>query len=142
MALHLIKVCVGINSIEHLAEVQKARRRPGDPGQPHFTRHVPKRAAEILDGGSLYWILKRVVQVRQRILAIDEIEEAEGGKRCRLMLDKKLVVTEPWPRRPHQGWRYLAAADAPPDLDPKAKGKAAVQATPEMLAELKRLGLI
>ncbi len=141
MALHLIKVCVGIGSIEELAAVQKGRRRPGDAGSPHITRHRPKRADEILDGGSLYWIIKRAVAVRQRILAIEELT-TEEGRRCRLILDKVLVATVPWPRRPHQGWRYLAAADAPPDLATQADGSGGEMPPREMIAELKRLGLM
>ena len=144
MALHLLKVCVGIESIDHLARVQAERlarlRRDGqEPVLRHFTRHAPLRAAEIVDGGSLYWIIRRFVRVRQRILRIERVRSAEG-KRCALVLDPTLVETQLQPRRPHQGWRYLEAADAPPDLPSTAVGADGLPA--ELAAELRELGLL
>lgn len=140
MALHLIKVCVGVESISHLAALQKARRGPRGKASPHITRHMPKRAAEILDGGSMYWIVKGLVLVRQRIVGIDQVP-SEDGLRCRLLLDKELVPTDPQPRRPHQGWRYLKPVDAPADLGAGGAGDVAAM-PPEMLNELRRLGLL
>lgn len=140
MALHLLKVCVGIDSIEHLAEVQKQRR-----GRRkviwHYTRQLPQRAEEILAGGSIYWIIKGFVRVRQRIVGIDEVHLEEEGRYCRLSLDPTLVSTEPQARRPHQGWRYLEAADAPPDLKAGKRSKGETL-PPQLIAELKELGLL
>ena len=78
------------------------------------TRHTPKRAAELLAGGSLFWVIKGAIMVRQSIVAIETLDS--GTQPCRIELAPELVVTAPQPRRPFQGWRYLPAADAPPDL--------------------------
>lgn len=139
MTVHLLKLCVGVDDVEHLARLQEQRIR--ETGRLcHRTRHTPRRAAEILDGGSLYWIIKGFVQVRQRIIGIHRMTDTEGRPFCLLERDPELIRTELQPRRPHQGWRYLDAEDAPGDL---RKG-AAVSYTlpPAMAAELRELGLI
>jgi hypothetical protein len=76
----------------------------------------PKRADEVLNGGSLYWVFKGVILARQRILRLDEVDRGDGIARCALVLDPEVIRTEAVPRRPFQGWRYLSAADAPRDL--------------------------
>ena len=140
MPLHLLKLCVGIDSIEHLAAVQQARRKGRIQTSAHFTRQMPKRAEEILDGGSIYWVIKGFVRVRQRIVGIDTVYRGEEGKFCKLSLHRDLVPTVPQPRKPHQGWRYLEPADAPADLAQAGRGLQAMP--PEMIAELKSLGLL
>ena len=144
MALGLLKVCVGVSEIDQLARWQQARlarlRQAGEPALlRHVTRHRPRRAAEILDGGSLYWIIRGCVRVRQRIVAIERVENADGHTKCGLVLDPALVRTELQPRRPHQGWRYLEAADAPPDLPVAADGYDMPEA---MVATLRDHGLL
>jgi hypothetical protein len=109
MALHLIKLCVGVSEVGELADWCKQRR------PIVHTRQTPKRAAEILEGGSLYWVIKGQVLVRQAILAIDTIEEGPAS-RCEILLDQTPLRTAPQPRRAFQGWRYLTAEDAPVDL--------------------------
>ncbi len=114
MTLHLIKLCVGCDSVEDLAEWiaerQKARRRRGGRAEHvHVTRMVPRRVDELTDGGSLYWVIKGTVQARQRLLDIRPFVDDEGIGRCRLVLEPRLVLTEWQPRRPFQGWRYLAS---------------------------------
>ena len=109
MALHLIKLCVGVSEVGELADWAKQRR------PIVHTRQTPKRAAEILEGGSLYWVIKGQVLVRQAILAIDTIEEGPAS-RCEILLEQKPYRTAPQPRRAFQGWRYLTATDAPVDL--------------------------
>jgi hypothetical protein len=140
MALHLLKLCVGIDSIEELAQWQTKKRRKGAKGSYHFTRNHPKRAEEILAGGSIYWVIKGFVRVRQRIVSIDAVQREEAGRFCRLTLHKDLVPTVPQPRKAHQGWRYLEPEEAPLDLNPRGKGEAAMPQ--DMLAELKSLGLL
>jgi hypothetical protein len=140
MPLHLLKLCVGIDSIEELAHWQAKKRRKGAKGSYHHTRNHPKRADEILDGGSMYWIIKGFVRVRQRIIGINTVHLEEKGRHCRLTLHKDLVPTVPQLRKPHQGWRYLEPSGAPADLDPKGKGETAMP--PELLVELKNLGLL
>jgi hypothetical protein len=114
MAIHIVKLCVGADSVEDLAEWQKGqikkRKRP-----VCGTRMWPKRVTDVLDGGSLYWVIKGVILVRQRIVEIAEVRD-DHGLRCGLWLDPKLVRTAPQPRRAFQGWRYLEPKDAPADL--------------------------
>lgn len=113
--LHMIKLAVGIRDIGHLAEVQ-ARRAKADPPLRHQTRNAPKRAAEIIAGGSIYWVVQRVVCVRQRILDIVVDVWDDGSKCTGLILDPELIRVAGRSMKPFQGWRYLNAADAPPDL--------------------------
>ena len=116
MAVHLIKLCVGIREVAELADFQ-ARRLAREGHNFHVTRMVPRRAAEIVDGGSLYWVIAGMILVRQRITAIESFTDAEGVRRCRLGLDPTLVPVVPQPRRAFQGWRYLKPEDAPADLE-------------------------
>lgn len=145
MTLHLIKLSVGVESIEHLAALQqarqKARRAKGeDPSLYHVTRMWPKRQAELLDGGSIYWVIKGAVRCRQGLAGFAETVNGQGLPACALVLDPKLVAVAPRPFRAFQGWRYLQPADAPRDLpggvDPSA------DLPPEMAEELRGLGLI
>ena len=146
MILHMIKLCVGAESIEDLAEWQKGRlaaqRAAGEtPRLFHGTRMVPRRQAELLDGGSLYWVIKGVVQVRQRITGFGEGQKPDGTPCCLVYLDQPLIPTQPVPRRAFQGWRYLEPADAPPDLDARAS-RALAELPADMRKELAELGLI
>lgn len=109
MALHLIKLCVGVSEVGELADWCKQRR------PIVYTRQTPKRAAEILEGGSLYWVIKGQVLVRQPIVAIETIEDG-AASRCEIQLGPTPYLTAPNPRRAFQGWRYLTAQDAPQDL--------------------------
>ncbi len=115
--MNLLKLCVGTDSVEDLAAWQ-AVHAPGNPsGLPrHVTRMWPKRADEVLNGGSLYWVFKGVVLARQRIVRLDEVRREDGIPRCGIVLDPHLVRTEAMPKRPFQGWRYLAPEAAPRDL--------------------------
>lgn len=145
MPLHLLKLCVGCDSIRDLEDwIEENRahhRRLGRAyEQTHTTRMVPKRAPEILAGGSLYWVVKGLVACRQRILAVRPTTDGDGIRRCRLVLDAEVVPVTPRPCRPFQGWRYLEARDAPGDL---ARSGGEVASMPEPLRrELAELGLI
>jgi hypothetical protein len=106
----------------------------------HRTRNFPRRAEEILDGGSLYWVIRGTVLVRQPIIGVERLEQQEGTKRCAFLLGPQWVRTRPQPRRPHQGWRYLEPADAPPDLP---EGDTAEEdLPPHLVSELRELGLL
>ena len=131
--LHLMKLCVGAERVEDLIDWQRRSfaDRP-DPRPRHVTRMWPRRAEEVLAGGSLYWVFRGLVLARQRIVALDEVDRGDGVTRCALVLDPEVRRTEPQPRRPFQGWRYLQLADAPRDLDP---GREADAALPPGLAE-------
>jgi hypothetical protein len=131
--LHLIKLCVGCDSVEDLALWQR-KRSPLE----HWTRNHPKRAKEILAGGSLYWVIKGQIRVRQRIVGLERREDEEGIW-CSIVLGRRLFRLRPRPHRPFQGWRYLEAGDAPPDL---RKGEAADELPEKLAAELRALGLL
>lgn len=131
MSLHLIKLCVGVSDVEWL----ERRARSGQPLIVH-TRMTPKRAAEIEDGGSLYWVIKGAVACRQPILDITTHGEGRAS-RCEITLEPRVIRTAPLARRPFQGWRYLEAREAPPDLtafDPAA------DLPPDLARELQALG--
>ena len=145
MALHIIKLCVGANSIEDLHAFQKerlaAQKKAGEkPRLFHTTFQTPKRQAELMDGGSLYWVIKGMIQVRQRLVGFEEGHKPDGSRCCLLLLDAALVPVRPVPRRAFQGWRYLDAADAPADLGRADKQLAALP--PAMRRDLTDLGLI
>lgn len=145
MALHLLKLCVGADSIADLDGWIKARladqRRGGGPVEHrHTTRMVPKRLAELLDGGSLFWVIRGQVAARQRLLDVRPFKDGEGIGRCHLVLDPAVVAVETRPCRPFQGWRYLEDATAPRDA---GHGPADLAALPEPLRrELRDLGLL
>jgi hypothetical protein len=147
MALHIVKLCVGAESIEDLAHWQKGRlaeqKKAGvkKPQIFHTTYMAPKRQAEVLDGGSLYWVIKGVVQVRQRLTGFGEGQKPDGKPACKLYLAPELVPVRPTPRRAFQGWRYLVAGEAPPDLKKGSRDELA--AMPAALRkELANLGLL
>jgi hypothetical protein len=147
MTLHLIKLCVGCDSIEDLASWQaerlKQRRKAGErrPQLFHRTFQTPKRRQELLDGGSLYWVIKGLAQVRQPLLDITEGTKEDGTPCCFLILKNELVPVRPAPRRAFQGWRYLDPDEAPEDLVGRsASGIAAMP--PRLRKQLAELGLI
>ena len=145
MSLHLIKLCVGADSIQDLeewiAERLAEKRRKKQPAEHiHTTRMVPTKAVELLNGGSLYWVIKGSIACRQRLLDIREFNDKEGVRRCRLVLDSKVVPVVPRPRGPFQGWRYLAGTEAPGDLG--RSGKGLTKLPEEMRRELRELGLL
>ncbi|WP_093091016.1 DUF1489 family protein [Shimia aestuarii] len=119
--VNLVKLSVGSESVETLADWQATRAAQSDDGLPrHVTRMWPKREAEILRGGSIYWVIKGVIQCRQRILRLDEVIGADGIRRCAIVLDPELHRTVSALKRPFQGWRYLKPEDSPSDL-PKSR---------------------
>lgn len=113
MAIHLIKLCVGCDTIEELQAWQ--RTREAGPDWRVHTRNTPKRADELLEGGSLYRIFKGAILCRQRIIGVETHGEGKAS-RCQIVLDPEVIRVAPTPRRPFQGWRYLLPEDAPPDL--------------------------
>jgi hypothetical protein len=141
VTLHLIKLCVGADSIADLAHWQKRRaaerRKKGASGAiMHITRMTPKRADELLDGGSLYWVIKGQIAARQKLIAIKPVTR-EGVPHCALVLDQKIIPLLPRQHRAFQGWRYFEPKDAPPDL------KGSKSQLPEKLrAQLAALGLL
>ena len=145
MPLHLIKLAVGCESVKELkgwvAERMATAKKKGLPLRHiHVTRMMPKRDEELLAGGSLYWVIKGEILCRERLLAIRPFTDKDGIGRCRIVLDGKVKLVQPRPYRAFQGWRYLAAKDAPPDLDRAAPG--ARHMPEQMRRELRELGLL
>ena len=145
MTVHLVKMAVGIDSVDHLFVVQtkrlqQSRDSSGTNTLRHLTRNSPRRADEVLDAGSIFWIIKGYIRARQRIVEFSEVAGRNGRPRCALHLDPNLVRTELVPHRPIQGWRYMEAIAAPNDLSPKSYTKTTMPE--EMEAELRALGLL
>ncbi len=145
MPLHLIKLCVGAESVDDLRawidERLAAMAGAGEaPEHRHTTRMVPKRVGELMEEGSLYWVIRGETAVRQVLREVRPFTDADGIGRCHLVLDPVLVPVAARPRRPFQGWRYLLPADAPPDLGHAAHDIAAM---PDGLKrELRAMGLL
>jgi hypothetical protein len=134
--LNLLKLAVGINDIEQLCQIRQARAAERG-GNWIYTRNHPRRAQEVLAGGSIYWVIGGQIRVRQLVTGLRGERDDTGRRYCRIEVDAELVPTLPRACRPFQGWRYLAPADAPPD-------RSALAPLPpdRMLAELRALGLI
>lgn len=139
--LHLQKLSVGTENVTDLLAWQNTKPAQTADGLPrHITRMWPKRAEEILGGGSLYWVIKGSIQCRQKIIRFDEYDSADGVRRCAIVLDPELIRVAPTLKRPFQGWRYLKAADAPVDLP---AGRAAEEPLPtELSAALAEIGVL
>ena len=139
-SVHLLKLCVGAESVDDLLEWHRTHPSPFPTGERrHVTRMWPKREAEVLNGGSLYWVVKGVILCRQRILRLDEVDRGDGIRRCGIVMEPQVIRTEAAARRPFQGWRYLAPEDAPRDLP---KGRDNDSALPEEMAlALAEIGL-
>jgi hypothetical protein len=139
--LHIAKLAVGIGDLADLRAVQ-ARRAATDPPLRHRTRNFPRRAAEVVDGGSIYWVIGGVMAVRQQILAIRRDRWDDGSACAALLLEPTLVSVLPRPTRPFQGWRYLAADHAPPDLASAQAVPGEAELPSALRRELRLLGLL
>ncbi len=138
MILNLVKLCVGVSEIEELESWVKDCRAGRDT-LDHVTRMFPRRKAEILPGGSLYWVIRGMILCRQPIAGLEAVTGADGIERCRIAFKPQIIPVRPTPKRAFQGWRYLDAADSPPDLPKSMKA----QGMPErMRRELAELGLL
>ncbi len=132
-SLNISKVAVGCASLDALRKRQQLRASDGVV--PIVTRFKPKRADELI-GGSIYWIVKHRITARNRILGFTETEE----RKTVIQLDPQLVPVRAWPKRAHQGWRYLTIEDAPADFDGSEDGLALLP--PSLLSKLSALSLI
>ena len=135
MVLNLIKLCVGCDTVEELADWWRGSHAEGEPWKLR-TRQTPKRAAELVDGGSVYRVFKGFILCRQRILAVETVGHGPAS-RCEVTLDPNIVLTTPMPRRAFQGWRYLDDKDAPPDLRAALGGEAVPM---ELARQLREIG--
>ena len=145
MTVHLLKLCVGVDTVQDLKDWQDERleqlKRAGKtPELCHRTLQAPRRREEVLDGGSLYWVIKGVILVRQRVIDLRPDAKDDGIACCGIVLDRELVATRAQARRAFQGWRYLPAADAPADLRVVGEDEGDMPRT--MRADLRELRLI
>lgn len=143
MAIHLQKLSVGSESIATLQDWQKmvVRRRAKkglSPHHQHVTRMFPKQKEALLDGGSIYWVIKGLIQCRNEIVDLEETQTKDGRKACAIVMDPNLIAVVPTPKRPFQGWRYLKTEDAPADL---GLINGAGDLPPELRAKLVNLGV-
>lgn len=139
--VHLIKLSVGTESVEDLAAWQATAQERWADGVPrHVTRMWPKRATEVLNGGSIFWVIKGLVQCRQRILRLDDATGHDGIRRCAIVLEPGLIRTTPAPKRPFQGWRYLDPKEAPADLSPDRQSDDALP--PDLAGALADIGVL
>ncbi|WP_170460289.1 DUF1489 family protein [Ruegeria arenilitoris] len=136
--INLVKLSVGSESVDSLIAWQDSYRRRFPDGLPrHITRMWPKREAEILNGGSIFWVIKGVIQCRQRILRLDEVMGEDGIRRCAIVLDPQIHRTQGAQKRPFQGWRYLKPEDSPADLpESRAQDDALPEDLNRALAEI------
>jgi hypothetical protein len=139
----MIKLAVGVDDLAQMKKFQAARRkqRRQKPGSPHwvYTRNMPKRAEELLDGGSLYWVVRGVIRARQILVGFDEdFDKEEGRKYCKIKVKRTIIPTAPQACRAFQGWRYFEGDRVPPDRSSGDTGDMPA----EMAADLKRLGLL
>ena len=143
MTVHLLRMAVRIESIAHLSEIQ-AERMASTKGKRLFTysRNVPRQTDKLIDGGSIYWVVKHLIRVRQKIIGIEQGTNDEGRKFCAIELKPHHTLLEPRRQKAFQGWRYLKPEDAPIDLPAGAVSAVAADMPPEMKAELRELGLI
>ncbi len=121
MPIHLLKLCVGVGSLADLEERIAARlavcRAAGSSAeQLHVTRVTPKRLEALLNGGSMYWVVRGHVAARQKLIAARPVVGEDGVPRCQLVLEPIVVPVLSRPCRPFQGWRYLPDEARPPDL--------------------------
>jgi hypothetical protein len=137
MALHLIKLCVGVSGVDELESWIKDCRKGRDT-LDHTTRMFPRRKEEILPGGSLYWVIRGAILCRQPIADLEAVTGNDGIERCRIVFKPKIILVRPTPRRAFQGWRYISADDVPPDM-PKSQ---AAGLSDKMRRDLAELGLL
>jgi hypothetical protein len=142
--LHLVKMAVGAADTEDLRQARKQRRL--ERGESWvYTRNQPRRAEAVLDGGSLFWVVKGQIRARERVIGFRSQRDDNGRTYCLILTDGEFVVTLPRAFRPFQGWRYLPTADAPRDAPggPNSPGGGDFAAMPDhMMLELRELGLI
>ena len=139
--MHLVKLSAGTESVDSLVAWQEQYRKRFADGLPrHVTRMWPKRELEIVGQGSIFWVIKGLIQCRQRVLRFDEVIGQDGIRRCALVLDPELIRTTTAPKRPFQGWRYLKPEDAPADLPASRQSEEALP--PELSAALADIGVL
>ena len=139
--LHLTKLAVGVRDIEHIRALQ-AERAESNPPLRHRTRNAPRRREEVLDGGSIYWVINGSMLARQRILDIIEDQRADNSACTGLVLDPEVVPLMGRPTKPFQGWRYLQPNDAPPDMPAMGEASGVDALPPPLRQQLRELCLI
>lgn len=139
--LHIAKLAVGAVDVADLRRWQ-AGRLVSHPPLRHLTRNFPRRAMEVCDGGSMYWVVAGAMVVRQRVLDVVEDQRQDGSRCAAIVLDPELVPVAGRPTKAFQGWRYLAAGDAPPDLAGLQQAEGVAELPPALASTLRGLGLL
>ena len=116
--MNIVKLAVGINSVKDLKSRQEVKRKQYG-NNTHITRLFPKKYSELINSGSMYWVINGFISVRQKIIDIKKVEHDDGVNYCHIILDKKLFETQVIRMRPFQGWRYLSIEKTPQDLSDK-----------------------
>lgn len=144
MTIHLLRMAAGVEDLAQMQAIVKGETRADrklGPVVSIYTRNWPKRAADLLDGGSVYSVIRSVIQVRRRVLDIREWKDSDGSAYCRIVLDPQLIRVMPTPQKPFQGWRYLDPLKAPRDLG-VMRDMEQDNLPDDMAQELKELGLL
>lgn len=141
MTCNLVKLSVGVDDVGHLARIQE-RRLKQQGVLEHITRNTPKRSGELLQGGSIYWVIRKFIRVHQRLLGVERRVDEDGRPFCALIIDPRLVMTELQEFRAFQGWRYFDPKDAPPDLGEGSVDDDGASLPDGMATELRGLGLL
>ena len=143
MAVNLLRMAVRIDSVSELKKIQTDRRNITEGKRLYtYTRNMPKRLDELVNGGSVYWVVKRLIRVRQKIMSIEQQLNEEGKKFCAIELNPVHIILEPRKQKPFQGWRYLKSEEAPLDAAIVESNYSNTNMPPELMSELKELGLI
>lgn len=137
--INLVKLSVGTESVESLCRWQAGAGRKVNGWHYHPTRMWPRREREILQGGSIYWVIQGQIQCRQRIMALEPLEGSDGIRRCAICLAPEIIRVAPAPRRPFQGWRYLPPDEAPVDLGTRSDDD---DLPPDLSAALAEIGVL
>ncbi|MFL2801476.1 MAG: DUF1489 family protein [Paracoccaceae bacterium] len=141
--VNLIKLCVGNQNVSDLYNSQKNRiihhEKSDLPATFFITRMRPKRENEILNGGSVFWVFKGLILARQKIIGFEDFVSKDTIKRCKIILDRKIILTDTHQKKPFQGWRYFKEQDAPKDREIFSEDK--LQLPLKIEKELSEIGI-
>ena len=145
MYANFLRTGVGVESIEHLYEIQHGHRQIKFNGENHaylFTRRTPTRANDLINGGSVYWIIKRQICARQTIADIQTLKDEDDKPFCHVIMNQQIYLTQPVAHKHIQGWRYLSPEKAPKDIGLFTPNNRPDDIPPELAAELAEAGLL
>ena len=144
MALHMIKLVVGVQDLDEFLQIQRDSvfDYNGVPANAVWTRYKAKRSEEILNGGSIYRVIKNKICCRQKVIGFEMTETAEKGTQCMIIVESDIIQTYSTPKRPFQGWRYLEPASVPKDRGLYLGDNQREEISPDLEGELRDAGLL